>query len=691
MRTPLETADKALANILAGEEFADVIGMLSKKERALLDSLAGEIRAGKNDQGALRKLWLYDYIREPPSIETFLNDPYWLGEVALPTEDNIGLWPTWREILINDWDLDSRIHNCVITGALGIGKTWLSVIIILYRLTVCSLLRNPTNFVGLSKGSRIIYVLMSVTQAQVQDTSFGDAMSAMSRSPYFKEVLGFKPDSKYSGNVIDLGPTLQLNAGSKSQHILGRNTLGIAVDEGNYRLEANPDVTAYKLYNEVRSRIKNRFQRLSGFMPAVSIIASSAKDESSFTESVIAEIAKADSRKTEMVYNKAVYKMKDADTWLALGADFKHTNQHAIKFEDRWFRVFHGLKTMPPGILSGWFDRDGVPIGDGPWPEQPQGSKVELVPANYRPEYERDPNRALQNFSGVSSGGSHRLFASMVDFEWCIDAASKLQVNNPCTTNIINLSEEDTLEVWDFLRHKEFLARVDGIIKPRRHPGAKRYVHMDLATRTKAGISICHAAGYRDVAGVIRRDGRVFDETRLIVEYDFVLTITSGRVKPVSFEKIQKFILWLRDMCGFSFGMVTADTFQSFMQLQMLETKGFKTGSLSVDKNKAPYYALRQGIEDHRTIFFRQDESYTEAEKLIDGPKMVDHPDEGSKDTMDGMAGCYWNCVSDLSALDYVASANPALFPSDQAPIERPDGVEIQVTPTHRVPRKFVT
>lgn len=690
-------AEKAFLKILDGENVDQLLASLSKHERKIFDHLVAEIRKG-GESKYLTELWKYDYLRSPPTISEFVEDPYWLGSVTQPTDENVGLWPTWKEILKTDFDLDSRINNCVITGSLGIGKTTIAVLIILYRLALASLLRNPHNFLGLQTGSKIIYVLLSVTMSQVKDTAMGMALNNMALSPYFVEELGFNPDSKYSGNIVDLSRNIQLNGGSKGQHILGRNTPGILLDEGNFRLEAHPDAKAYKLFHEVRTRLKNRFQKTAGFLPAISIIASSASDESSFTETVITEINKKGDPTTEKVYSRPVYFMKNGKIWSKLGMDAELVRQHANTYKDRWFKVAYGLKSVAPSLLTGWYKEDGIPVGNILHESAPTGSRTELVPEDYLSEYERDTIGSLQALSGISIGGSYRLFTSLVDIEWGIQEGERLGVVNPATVPLISLSEENNKEIWDFLDHPKFLTRQSNVVGPKRHSGELRYAHIDHATRTVAGVAICHRVGYKEVAdNVDRATGKVFAEQRILVEYDFILAITAGRVKPISFEKIQKFFIWLRDRCGYQFGLITSDTYQSFQQLQMLETRGFKTNTLSLDRTKGPYYSWRAGWEERRIYSYRHQKMVDEAEKLIDGPKMVDHPitgdvksgEIGTKDVSDAAAGAFYDCVSaqgpesssDLGVI-------PVITGSYEPPKEDPSFV-IEMPPFRRVPRRF--
>ena len=632
MKTKTESIDDVLSKCLEGENVDALLRSLSAEESTLFYQLVESIRSQKKDTGEFDDLWKVDYIRRPPKITEFIEDPYWLGSVLLPSADRPGLFPTWKEVLSRDFDLDSRIHNLVITGSLGTGKTYVADIILLYRVVLARLLRNPQNFFGIGVGSKIFYVLLSLTKAVVQETAFGDLQNFMANCPFFLEECNFNPDSKYTNFRIPLGNGIIVTAGSKGWHIIGRNTMGVMLDEGNWRLESNPDTKAYQLYDEVRTRIQNRFQTMSGFLPAISILSSSAKDESSFTEKVIKDIEDSKDTQTQAVYRYAVY----------------HIKKHTLKLGDRWFKVAHGLKNMEPLVLSGWYDIKGNPVAHGGITHEtpPPGARVELVPMDYHAAFVRNCRVSLQSISGISTGGSHRLFPNTIDIDRCISLSESEGVLNPCKMDMIPVSQEDDKQVWDYLDHKKFIALRQSRYEPLRHPSALRFAHLDLATTSMAGVGICHFVGQKLVEGLIL-DGKPFAEYRLVVEYDFILTIVAGASKPISFEKIQTFFFWLRDVCNYRFGMVTADQFQSVQALQMLESRGFKTDNLSVDKNKAPYYAWRSAFEENRLRLYRQHQMMREAEELLDGPDKIDHPyPDGSKDTTDCACGAYFNAVT---------------------------------------------
>lgn len=300
--------------------------------------------------------------------------------------------------------------RCLLKDFTVTHNTYVMVTILLYRIVMATLLRNPHNYFSLGKNSKIVYSLLSITKAAVTETAFGDAQNFMASSPYFLEECKFNPDQKYTNFRIPLRNSIVLTAGSKGHHLLGRNVVGVALDEGNWRLEAEPDTKAYELYSEVRTRINNRFRKAKGFLPAISILASSAKDESSFTEQVIKEIVAANDPKTQLIYRSSVYKIK----------------RHTLKLGHRWFKVAYGLKNIAPLLLAGWYDEQGNPLPDQTCEPAPSGCSVELVPEMYFEEFKRRPLNALRDVCGISTGGTNRLFSSMIDFERCFSGGTKV-------------------------------------------------------------------------------------------------------------------------------------------------------------------------------------------------------------------------------------------------------------------------
>lgn len=688
-----ERVDRVVQQALTGERIiipGSRDSSLTPREQYLLDELLVKIRSG--DMTADGEVWRLDYSKQPPDLEDFILGDQYLGRTWKPIPgENEGIWPAWLKLYSEHLNIDSRIHNMVITGSLGIGKTVMMVTIILYRMCIATMLKNPQNFFGLNRNSNIVYNFLSVTKEAVKDTAFGTALSFMADSPYFVEQCKYDPDLEYSGyrvpmeNVLPDGRLsgIWLTAGSKGQHVLGRNLVGIGLDEGNFRLEKDPDLTAYQLYDQVRTRIANRFQKMASYLPALSVIASSAQDESSFTEKVVGEIEESQrllevsnrlkkpdeeiDPPTQIVFRNSVYKIK-RHVLTGIGPDH------------HWFRVAYGLKNMEPYILSGWYKEDGTAILDEHHEEPPNGAKTELVPKFYWEAFRRNCKSQLQNLSGISVGGAHRLFPSLVDVEHCIQLSEQEGIKSPLIHGVTRMpiSSEDSKNIWDYLDHKAFLTRVSSRIQPIRHPQSRRYAHIDLATQSLAGVGICHLAGAQLVEGLVKA-GEPFSEYRLIVEYDFILTICAGQNKPINIGKIQKFFFWLRDMCGYQFGLITADMFQSEMPLQELESKQFTVDKLSVDRDKSVYTAWRAGFEEHRIRLHRNEQMIREAENLLEMDKKFDHPPDGSKDTTDGAAGAFYNAVNSDEKLSLGSHNAPSVYTGQQVQQSEVEGPPIEI------------
>lgn len=659
----LDASDMVLLKKLNAKEIEIYLQNVSRVIQEAQDTAAGSAKPTKN---TLDDHWKLDYKRRPPTLKEFIEDPYWLGTICTPNDpDNPeaqGLFKYLRERLLEDFDYESRVHNAVLTGSLGSGKSFCAVIIMLYRITLATLLKNPAVFFGLNPGTNIVYAIISVTLGQVDKTAFGDAKRFMGASPYFRNECGFDPNSKYANGEIRLPGNIVLVRGSNSNHIIGQNLIGVFLDEGNFQNGPAPDEKAYALYGEARRRIQNRYMKADKVFPAITLIASSAKDESSFTEKVIAEIEKINDKKREVVWRNAVYKVKR--DLLGLGPI--------------WFKACFGLKTQEPYILEGFYDESGNPVpgeyvADGTKTSDrdihenlPKGATAELVPLMYLDEFRRNPRKALQEISGVPIGGSNRFFPSLVDVERCTELAEADGVINPCIKGINKLviSMEDDKQIWDFVEASNFLTKVQSAIGPKRHPWAKRYAHVDLATRTLGGISICHLTGSQQkVSGVLDSlSNQPFSEYRMIVEYDFILTIAAGKLKPIDLSKVRKFFFWLRDKCGYEFGRITFDQFQSVDSLQELEKAGFPVGQLSVDRDKKPYLSVKQGFEELRIRPYRSDLMWHELENLVENEKKVDHPPNGSKDLVDSLTGSYFNAITSDEVPRTSSNTNPSII-----------------------------
>jgi hypothetical protein len=271
----------------------------------------------------------------------------------------------------------------------------------------------------------------------------------------------------------------------------------------------------------------------------------------------------------------------------------------------------------------------------------------------------------------------------LADIEKCLDISAREKVPVPTTAAIISVSDENSRMIWEDLIHAAFVRRSNSGYAPVRHPQRLRYVHLDLAINGLAGLAVCHLADPPATNSSLDAFGSC--PVRLIAEYDFILTLAGGRTRPICYEKILKFLFWLQSPCGFRFGLVTADSFQSEHMLQTLQAKGIKTANLSVDRDKRAYLAWQGGFQEHSIRLYRQPQLLREAAELIELEKKIDHSPNGTKDTSDAAAGAFLNAISSDEVYNLTVShAPPAILgvsPFANASPDDPFGFFMRIPP----------
>ena len=158
------------------------------------------------------------------------------------------------------------------------------------------------------------------------------------------------------------------------------------------------------------------------------------------------------------------------------------------------------------------------------------------------------------------------------------------------------------------------------------------------------------------VRGMVDIDG----ETKPYIVIDLAMRIHAAAGREIFLSDIRHIIYSLRDERRFKIEKVSMDGFQSTDFLQQLTKRRFQVETISVDKNFLPYTDLRDAIYEGRLEFppymveiQRGDITeiseiiVQELSELVDtGPK-VDHPEQGSKDVADCLAGVVTSLMGD--------------------------------------------
>ena len=110
-----------------------ILNNLTEDERkAALEILKQISDNGISDR--LNSLMLEDWAEIPVDIETFLHDRRYLGNALYDQEGKFTLFPYWEQKLkeIFPTNTTTRFNTIIFTGAIGLGKSTIAVICLLY-------------------------------------------------------------------------------------------------------------------------------------------------------------------------------------------------------------------------------------------------------------------------------------------------------------------------------------------------------------------------------------------------------------------------------------------------------------------------------------------------------------------------------------------------------------------------------
>ena len=228
----------------------DELAQLSDEERKILINLMDEL-SKYGSSNTLKSLWYEDYEEVPVDIDTFIDDPYYLGESL----GEGAVFPFWRKVLRKLFAPDSKYFECILTGAIGIGKTTIACIGLAYMLYKLLCLKNPPSYYGLSKMSIMAVSFFNVTLDLAYGVAYAKFQSMLTTSPWFLEhgtIAGTK------NPVYIPGKNIQFVVGSSDKHALGKDVFCVTGDtpvatfNGVYRIKdlVGDTLNVYQLDND---------------------------------------------------------------------------------------------------------------------------------------------------------------------------------------------------------------------------------------------------------------------------------------------------------------------------------------------------------------------------------------------------------------------------------------------------------
>lgn len=610
--------------------------MISDEQKLLEESLVGlspaereqvltilRQYAASGESSFEQELKWEDFDEIPVDIETFMHDKKYLGNGLYDGEGKFTVYPFWEETLkeIFPTNTTTAFNNVVLSGAIGIGKSFVAVICILYMLHRLLCLKDPYTYYGLQKIDKLSIAFLNITIENAK----GVALSKMNELILSSEWFMSHGEMRGTTNLrYHPEKNIEFCLASSNNQIIGRCIIAAFEDEVNFSTFSDPEkqkVRMMKLITQLDARMRSRFLRTnsdgSPYLPTLNILASSKDTEQSFLDAYIEDKIKNNSKTTLIV---------DKPQWVV-----DSRKDSPIKFP-----VAIGNKILPNELLEK--DTPATVIEE----YEAKGYKIWWVPIGYQETFQQNLEEAICSIIGISTASSLKFIAGD---RWMAIRTNEYQ--NPFIKDIITVGNGAD----DYLQYSNFfdLSRVSeaDLKKP-------LFMHLDLSlSGDKTGIAGVWIDGKVPTIANEDDNSEVDYSRDLRYKVAFSCSIASPKGMQVSFEKTRNFIRWLREK-GFNICLISADTYNSANILQDLKTDGFKTEIVSVDrvdtrtKVQQQYAYFKSAIFERRIKVYKDCKLLTEEvldlERLSNGK--IEHRDagkHGSKDQCDAVCGSVWD------------------------------------------------
>lgn len=593
-------------NFISSDIQKELNNLTEEEKKVAIEILKQYSQSGSSD--VYQDLVYQDYEEIPVDIETFLYDEHYLGKSLIDAEGRKTVYPYWVKTLkkIFPTNVDTAYNTLALTGSIGIGKSFMAVLCILYQLYRMMCLKDPYLHYGLQPIDKITFAFINITMDAAAGVGWQKCQELLQNSPWFMK------NGSLSGstNIVWVPPKgIDLLYGSLPRHIIGRAVFSVFCDEVSFVPTQDVEMQKKKakdLVNTASARMQSRFMH-GEHNPTLLILASSKRTEQSYMETFIEGKKNNDSKTTYIV---------DEPQWV-----IRTDKDSAVKFKVAVGNKFLNSEVVPlnstEADLQTYRDR-GYTLID--------------VPMGYYENFIDDINIALTDIAGISTSGTTKYFSGTR-----IAAVRNEKRRNLFTKEIISVGDgaDDKVQYSDFIDK----TRIDPILKSR-----PLYIHLDMSVSGDAtGIGGVWINGKKPT-----KPGE--DPSKdLYYTLAFHVSIKAPKGCQVSFEKNRNFIRWLRQE-GFNIKGVSADTFQSYDLLQVLKGEHFNTSIISVDrvdreqKVCLPYLTFKNAIYEERFDMYPTTELVEELLDLEkDGNGKIDHTPMGRKDAADGVCGALYN------------------------------------------------
>lgn len=605
---------------------------LSEEEKALALNILRQYQEDGNSS-VLKGLILEDFDEIPVDINTFISDDNYLGRGLLSQDPITGerrqtVFPYWIKVLNSVFpnNIDTAYNTLILTGGIGLGKSFMAVLCMLYMMYRMICLKDPYTHYGLQPIDKITFSLINITLDAAKGVAWDKMQQLLQSSPWF---MAHGTVSGTSNLAWKPPKGIELIVGSQNRHVIGRAVFSNFTDEVNFGLSSDIEKLKKKqktLISQVDARMQSRFMKGTK-LPTLQIIASSKNSDQSFLDSYI-ELKK----KTESINTLVI----DKPQWV-----IRNDKDSPIKFYVAVGNKFLASEVLPKNATEELVNT-----------YKQRGYNLLKVPIGYYQAFIEDVDIALTDIAGIAATSSTKFISGI---KW--NEIKNNSYCNPFAREVLEIGTDpkDVAQYYDYFD----MSKIDPDML-----GKPLFIHLDMSVSgDRTGIVGTWIKGKL-------ASGDSILSRELYYKVAFSVGIKAPKGFQISFEKNRQFIRWLRQR-GFNIKGVSCDTYASPQLVQQLTAEGFKVNIVSVDRLQSletdgserdemgasiskkhkvclPYQYLKTTIYERKMEIYSKCELLTEEivglEKEADGH--INHPESGkygSKDISDGLCGSIWN------------------------------------------------
>lgn len=549
------------------------------------------------------------------------------------------LYPAVKEALYEIWHGDTKYMEVVLTGSIGIGKSWITDLSCAYTLYKLAILWEPQAELDLAPGSQLYLVFQGRTLDQAKAILFRPFVDKVRVSPFFQKYFPFDKETEKSELIFPNGIHVKPFSGSDNA-VIGLNVVWAGVTELNRmayvehstRSKSAEDFSydqAVTVYKKLINRMASRTMQVGGGLWGKIFLDAAYEHEDDFTSKKVKE---AQENKKIYVYSKAHWEVR------------------------------------PDGSYSG--EKFLVEVGDAnrksrilkSHAEAVDGAEVIEIPIEYYDFFKDDVEGGLKEFGArvltterPAIPYREKILKASEDFKKLSGVGQLFSVDSIAMQDL-GLDPFMDDYAWDDLINHRYLEEVlidkEAILCGHYDPALNHDV---------AGLALGHIYGWKILPMVKKFNPRTkeYEEHRDVrapmLMIDGLLQIVYTRGEEIPIEMVQNFVIYLSSIMNLQ--MFSVDSYQSAQMIQAWREAGIATGVVSTVTTTEPFTRVKLAYRDERLIHPYHEVYDGEIRKLQFNGKQYDHPNGGSKDVADSAAGTIY--LLETHIVDFVPGRRP--------------------------------